>query len=65
MTIVYMLTGAALFMGGFFIAWKLKPPQVVEVEKKDHALTDEEQEAIKKFQTQYANWMSYNGRAQT
>ena len=64
MTIVYMLTGAALFMGGFFCAWKLKPPNIIE-RVKDPIQEPIEDETLKSIQEQYANWMSYDGRKQT
>lgn len=64
MTILYMIAGAALFMGGFFVAWKLKPPNVVErhTEPIQEPLAGE---TMKNIQEQYANWMSFDGRKQT
>lgn len=64
MTILYMIAGAALFMGGFFVAWKLKPPNIIERVKEPikEPITDE---TMKNIQEQYANWMSFDGRKQT
>ena len=38
-----MIAGAALFMGGFFVAWKLKPPNIIERVKEPikEPITDE------------------------
>ena len=64
MIFVYMLTGAALFMGGFFCAWKLKPPNAVECHA-EPIQEPVEDETLKNIQEQYANLMSFDGRKQT